>query len=325
MRLYIELKANDKCRARFVEARALTCYNAADLRIPKFSVRDYLLAIPRAGRDSIARVARDRGALAAIILLLLPWWSLVFIRKNPDWLEALGGVALIIFMYWWMSRSGSAPAPQVKHPHLELLLTFAMIALWVEYRAIMCGKLLPIIPADFNCFNNLEFEIVPKLALSVAIPIGVLFFAGYRARDLGVNWNWRAWWVGLFPLVVFVSARLVMQNKNPLTVVETSRDQFVFHFFGAGLPEEILFRAILLTRLEAWLKNPGWALFAAALIFGLAHLPIDYLVFTRRDWRETWITLLTFQVGFGAAFGFAYQRIRNVYPIAILHMLVNVI
>jgi membrane protease YdiL (CAAX protease family) len=80
-----------------------------------------------------------------------------------------------------------------------------------------------------------------------------------------------------------------------------------------------------LTRLEAWWKDSAWALFGASVIFGLAHLPINFFVFTTRDPRETWLTLLTFQMGFGAAFCFAYQRIRNVYPIAVLHMMVNVV
>jgi membrane protease YdiL (CAAX protease family) len=94
-------------------------------------------------------------------------------------------------------------------------------------------------------------------------------------------------------------------------------------FFGAGLPEEILFRVMLLTRLEAWWRNSAWALFGASVIFGLTHLPINYLVFTSRDWREAWMILLSFQMGFGAVFAFAYQRTRNVLPLAVVHALVN--
>ncbi len=291
----------------------------------KISLRDYLAAIPRAACISLARVLRDRAASAAIILLLLPWFALVFIRDNADWVEALGGIALVVFLFWWMSRSGAAPAPQVKHPRVEFLLTLAMIALWVEYRAAICGRFLPFIPSDFNCFNNWEFEVLPKLAVHVFIPVVVLLVTGYRLGALGLGWSWRAGWAGILPLVIYTAVRFILHPRDPLQFFPVSRDQLLFHFFGAGLPEEILFRALLLTRLEAWWKNSAWALFGASLIFGLAHLPIDYLVFTNRDPRETWITLLTFQTGFGAAFCFAYQRIRNVYPIAILHAIVNVV
>jgi membrane protease YdiL (CAAX protease family) len=33
--------------------------------------------------------------------------------------------------------------------------------------------------------------------------------------------------------------------------------------------------------------------------------------------------LLTFQTGFGAVFAFAYQRARNIWPIAVMHALVD--
>jgi membrane protease YdiL (CAAX protease family) len=289
------------------------------------NLRDYLAAIPRDARASLARVLRDRAALAAMILLLLPWLALVFIRDNADWVEALGGIALVVGLFWWMSRSGAAPAPSVKHPRVEFLLIVAMIALWVEYRAATCGKFLPFIPADFNCFNNWGFEVAPKLAIHVFVPVLVLLIAGYRLGALGLGWSGRAGWVGLLPLVAYIAARFVLHPRDPLQFLVTHQEQFLFHLFGAGLPEEVLFRALLLTRLEAWWKNSAWVLFGAALVFGLAHLPINFLVFTNRDPRETWITLLTFQMGFGAAFCFAYQRIRNVYPIAVLHMMVNVV
>ena len=67
----------------------------------------------------------------------------------------------------------------------------------------------------------------------------------------------------------------------------------------------------------------AWALYGASVIFGLTHLPINYLVFTSRDWREAWLTLLTFQMGFGAVLAFAYQRTRNVMPVAVLHALLD--
>ena len=91
----------------------------------------------------------------------------------------------------------------------------------------------------------------------------------------------------------------------------------------AGLPEEILFRALLMTRLEAWWRNAAWAVFGSSVIFGLTHLPIDYLVFNKDNMRESWITLLTFQMGMGAVFAFAYQRVRNIWPIAVLHAIID--
>jgi len=285
----------------------------------RFAPRAYLVSILRAGREAIARVVRDRAALAAIILLLLPWFALVFIRDNLNWLEVLGECAVIGFAFWWMSRSGALPGPAVKHPRAETLFAVVLIGAWMMWRASICGKLLPFLPADFVCFKNIEFEIVPKVAEMVVLPVVVLFWLGYRWRAQGLDWNWRAWWIAL-PALLGMLAYGIYQHQSDLPAFG---NRIVEFFFAAGLPEEVLFRAILLTRLEAWWKNSAWALFGASVIFGLSHLPINYLVFTSRDWNEAWITLLTVQMGYGVVFAFAYQRIRNVLPLALAHALVN--
>ena len=285
----------------------------------KFSPRGYVGSVIRDARAALTRVARDRAALAAIILLLLPWFSLTFLRSNTEWLWQLFELAGIVFVFWWMSRSGSAPLPAVKRPRLEMLFALALTVFWVMWRIGICGKLFFFLPADFKCFQSLEFELVPKVIALVVFPIAVLFAAGYGWRAQGIDLNLRAWWIAMPALVLVAGYGFYQHSNDPLKFVQS-----VGEYFGAaGLPEEVLFRAILLTRLEAWWRNSGWALFAASLVFGLTHLPIDYLFFTSRDWRETWITALTFQMGFGAVFAFAYQRTRNVLPLALLHALVD--
>ena len=142
---------------------------------------------------------------------------------------------------------------------------------------------------------------------------------GYRWRAQGLDLNVRAWWVSSFALFG-VAAYGIYTHWNALPDFGQHTVEF---FFGAGLPEEMLFRALLFTRLEAWWRNSAWALLGSSIIFGLAHLPIDYLVFSPRNLNEAWITLLTFQMGMGAVFAFAYQRTRNVLPLALLHALVD--
>lgn len=291
------------------------------MRATRFSPRGYVVSIFRDARAALARVARDRAALAAIILLLLPWGSLIFLRPNTDWLWAFGEIACLIFLFWWMSRSGSAPLPTINRPRWEAIFAIALIVLWVAWRAGICGKWFPFLPAEFNCFKSWGFEVAPKVIEQVIFPIAVLCRAGYGLRAQGLALNWRAWWIAL-PIVLGTAVYgLYLHQNNPAQFAQDAGE----FFLAAGLPEEVLFRAILLTRLEAWWRNPGWALFGSAAIFGLTHLPIDYLVFTSRDWRETWIMLLTFQMGFGVAFAFAYQRTRNIWPIALLHALVDAV
>lgn len=286
-----------------------------------FAPRAYVQSILSDARGSIARVAKDRAALAAIIVLIFPWWSLIWLRQNLDWLWSFGEIIVVGFAFWWMSRSGALPAPAVKHPRAETLFAVALIVAWMIWRAGICGKLFPFLPAEFVCYKNIAFEIVPKVAEMVVLPIIVLFILGYRWRALGIDWNWRAWWISL-PIILAMAAYGAWTHQNDLPGFG---QRIVEFFFAAGLPEEVVFRAILLTRLEAWWKNSAWALFGASVIFGLSHLPINYLIFTNRDWNEAWLTLLTFQTGFGAVFAFAYQRTRNVLPLALLHGFVNAV
>jgi len=52
---------------------------------------------------------------------------------------------------------------------------------------------------------------------------------------------------------------------------------FVWLTLEAGLPEELLFRAVLQTRVAAVLRTEPGAIFVSALLFGLAHAPGLYL------------------------------------------------
>jgi membrane protease YdiL (CAAX protease family) len=262
---------------------------------------------------------RDRAALATIILVTLPWWSLIFIRANTDWFFSFGEVVLVGLSFWWMSRSNVLSVPAIKHPRAESLFAIVLVVVWMFWRVGICAQVLPFLPTDFSCYKNIEFEIVPKIIEQVVVPIAVLFVLGYRWRAQGLDFNWRAWWIALPALLGVVGYGMYLHWND----LPNFGQRIVEFFFAAGLPEEILFRALLFTRLEAWWRNSAWALFGASMIFGLVHLPINYLVFTSRDMREAWITLLTFQMGMGVVLCFAYQRTRNVWPLALLHALID--
>lgn len=286
-----------------------------------FAPRKYISSVLRDVRDAALRVLRDPAAIATLMLLALPWWSLLLLRNNLDWASTVVGTVAIAFSFWWMSRSGAAPLPEIKKPRLEFLFALGLIVLWIEWRIGICSHLFFFLPERFNCFQSTEFETIPKVAEMVVFPIVVLFFAGYGLRAQGLSWSWRAWWISL-PALLAVTGYALFQHQKDLPRLGSSA---VDYFFGAGLPEEVLFRAILLTRLEAWWRNPAWALFGSAVIFGLTHLPINFLVFNRDNLREAWITLLTFQMGLGAVFAFAYQRTRNLLPLAVLHAIADAI
>ena len=289
------------------------------MRAIKFSPIGYLRQFFADAATSLRNVARDRAMLITIILVLLPWWTLVFIRQNTDWLWSFAEVFGLILIYWWMTRSRVLPATEVKHPRAESLFAIALVAGWMIWRTGICTQAFPFLPASFSCYQNVEYEVIPKVAELVVLPIAVLWVLGYRWRAQGLNWNWSAWWISVPAILGLVAYGLVLHWNN----LPEFGQRIVEYFLAAGLPEEVLFRAVLFTRLEAWWRNSTWALFGAAVIFGLVHLPIDYLVFTSRDMREAWLTLLTFQMGMGVVLCFAYQRTRNVLPLAVVHALID--
>lgn len=285
------------------------------------SARNYLFSTWSDVWRAVRYILHDLPTVATILVLALPWMSLLLLRDNFGWIDQIGGALAITFSFWWMSRSGAAPAPAIKKPRLEFLFAIALIFLWVEWRIGICAKLFFFLPTPFNCYQSAEFETAPKVIEQVIFPFAVLYFAGYRLRAQGLDWNWRAWWVSLPTLVAIVGYAIYLHWGDLPKLGQRSMD----FFLAAGLPEEFLFRSILLTRLEAWWKSPAWAVFGSAAIFGLTHLPIDYLVFTRNNMSEAWITLLTFQMGLGAVFAFAYQRTRSVWPIALIHAVIDAI
>lgn len=279
----------------------------------------YLAHVLADVRRTLKSGLADRAGSAAIGLFLLPWAALAILKPDFAWFQSLVEIVLFVFLFWWMSRSGASAQGPIRHPRMESIIAITFVLIWVSYRTGICTKAFPFLPLDFNCFNNYQFEIGPKVFESFVIPFVLLMLLRYSPEEQGISWSWRAWWVSLPLLFGAITFGLYSHRWD---VLEFSGGVANF-LLGAGIPEEFLFRAFLLTRLEAWWRSPGWALFGSSAIFGLSHLPNDYLVFTRHDWRETWTTLLTFQMGFGFAFGFAYQRIRNIAPLALLHAMVD--
>lgn len=280
---------------------------------------NYARAVLRDCRAAIRSIARDRAALVTLIVLLLPWWSLLFLRDNFAWLGMFGGTVGLAALFWWMSRAGGLPAPKVKYPRAETLFAFALILIWIGWRIGICGQYLPFLPPNLICFKNLTFEIAPKVIEQVIAPALVLFALGYRWRAQGLDLNRRAVWIAA-PALLGLLGYGVWTHWSALPKFGAS---LVEYFFAAGLPEEVLFRALLFTRLEAWWRNGAWALLGSSIIFGLTHLPINFFVFSSNNLNEAWLTALTFQMGMGAVFAFGYQRTRNVWTLAVAHALVD--
>lgn len=99
----------------------------------------------------------------------------------------------------------------------------------------------------------------------------------------------------------------------------------------AGLSEEFLFRAVLQTRLAAWLGSMWAAVFIMSLLFGLAHAPG---LFQRGGpavdgWSTDPLQVVAHTIAVlsptGLLFGSLYARTKSLLLVVLLHGLGDVL
>ncbi len=100
----------------------------------RVSPKNFIKTLFLDASTSLGNVARDRAMLVTIILVLLPWWTLVFLRNNTEWLWSFAEVSVLILAYWWMGRSRVLPASEVKYPRAESLFAIVLVAVWMIWR-----------------------------------------------------------------------------------------------------------------------------------------------------------------------------------------------
>lgn len=149
----------------------------------------------------------------------------------------------------------------------------------------------------------------------LAIPLIVLLPLS-RPRDLGFRMPAAPPGL-LIGFVALFAYALAAQTHGPL---EMRLFAGAAALFGAGLPEEFLYRAVIQTRLEAVLKSPVRAIIITSLLFGGVHL-----VAHERDgilWQLTNAFGMKALLGF--VFGHLYYRTRSLWPGTLLHATLDV-
>ena len=262
------------------------------------------------------RLARDREALLVIILTLLPWCILIIRKPNLDEVQPLGGFFAFIALYWLVRNRQLQKPVFVNRPNLEIIVALGLVALWILYRIAEYWHLYKLPSFGMNFCSGSGDIVILKMAEMVVIPFLLLVVLKYPLAQMGISWNKPAWLIALIPIMALIALGL---SHPPLGQFVTSS---ACYFFGAGLPEEFLFRVFLQTRLEAVLHRPLWALWLASFIFGLTHIPID-LHGSFAHWPDALLTAFTFQMSAGIAFGYAYLRTRNLLPISVIHMFID--
>src|SRR5262249_31307743 len=88
----------------------------------------------------------------------------------------------------------------------------------------------------------------------------------------------------------------------------------IAYLLGAALPEELLYRAILQTRLERLLRDGALAVVFASVVFGFMHLPINARQY---GWRTAGFFCIGQNAFGGFITGCIYHRTRSL-PLAVL-------
>ncbi|MBP2476364.1 membrane protease YdiL (CAAX protease family) [Crossiella equi] len=162
-----------------------------------------------------------------------------------------------------------------------------------------------------------------KLLLFFALPLVVLACTGgIRLPTIRPTGRWR--WLG--PAVVGVVFLAVLQGwpwtpSQPGIVGDPVEllVGVVLVFLTASVGEELFYRYLLQTRLEARLGRwPG--ILASSLLFPLMHLPTRLLVF---DLATGVAAVVVVQGTFGLVMGYLWSRYRNFWALVAVHAGVN--
>jgi membrane protease YdiL (CAAX protease family) len=122
-------------------------------------------------------------------------------------------------------------------------------------------------------------------------------------------------------------------HPSPATLAWAAPACLLWLCLEVGVTEEGLFRAVLQTRLAAALRGEGAAIFAQALLFGLAHAPGLYLrgayameglaAPPTPGWAVAYSIAVISPAGF--VFGVLWSRTRSFSLIVLLHALTDLL
>jgi uncharacterized protein len=258
--------------------------------------------------------------------------------KGADWSFPI--ISLVIFgvtlsaIAWGLTRKIAVPVITIANPRKESLGLLAYIAIYaLVFLGWGMGALKEAVaPGQMQELATLAY----KLAVHVALPVLVILFLGGAVRPLlTAGIRDRRWWIAfvgmsiiLFGLLAMVSPAMsqiaALKLALPATLLSVL-GAWLWISLEAGLCEEFLFRAILQTRLAAWLKSPVVAIVLVSLVFALAHWPGLYFRGTPETdgFSTDAVQVAAFTIAalspISVLFGVLWQRTRSLLLVALLH------
>ncbi len=264
--------------------------------------------------------------------------------KGEDWVFPI--LVLLIFggfasgVAWLLTRKTHAPEVPVNRPGLELSVILLYLLLYaLIFLGWGLGALREMVPAGAT---QDWLVLGAKLIVHVAIPALLLLMVGAAIRpmfDTGLNRP--GFWptlivIGLLFLALLAVVSPSFQNISALnptvaTLMWAAPASYVLISLEAGLCEEFLFRAVLQSRLAAFLRSPTGAIPVASIVFALAHLPGLYLRGGPGvdGWSTDPLQVAAFTIAtlspLSLFFGFLWWRTRSLLLIVLLHGAIDVL
>ncbi|CAN5425437.1 hypothetical protein BH10PSE14_BH10PSE14_41330 [soil metagenome] len=258
--------------------------------------------------------------------------------KGADWvfpLVSLGifGITLSAIAFA-LTRRIAVPALAIADPRREALAMIGYVAL---YAVLLVGWGLGAVKAALTAGPVHELGVLGyKLVIHVVLPAALIVALGGAIRPLlrGVVGGLR-WWVALLVMCAILLGLLavVSPSLSQIAAFHLSLPAALAWFVAswlwisveAGLCEEFLFRALLQSRLCAWLRSPVAAIAIAALLFALAHWPGLYLRGSpgTDGWSTDPLQVAAFTIAtlspIAVMMGVLWERTRSLLLVALVH------
>lgn len=179
-----------------------------------------------------------------------------------------------------------------------------------------------------------------KLLAHVVLPATLLAVLGARISPLlKANAGRLTFWApllvlgpALLGLLAVISPSLSVINDLKLSSsawLWAAPGTFLWLVLAVGLCEEFLFRAVLLSRLTAFLKSATGAVVIGAILFGLAHAPGLWLRAEPGEFGHFQDPLFVFAYTVavlsptGIFFGVLWARTRSLWLLVLLHVAID--
>lgn len=233
---------------------------------------------------------------------------------------------------------------RIKRPRREAAIALAYAVFYV-FAAAITGYLIKYQPLPIlgsaSFITDVWYALVFKIGLLLIVP-GIWFFLqGYRIRDLLPGWRLQFKSV-VWIVIAFVLGLSLNLLQGHFDFISEAAGRFsagdlairiglgvVLPLFMAGIPEELVYRGILQTRLELLLGQVA-AIGITVLLFTAWHLPSRFLLAQGVEGSAGDLGSVLIGTGVpilivGSIFGLLWDRYRSLLPLVAAHWGIDIL